>query len=154
MQQRAPSRQVMDGIINLLKDTSVGQNAIAVGDGTDPNHEPPYLVVKRVTTFNYEGPFDNPDADEELRVMVIGVGDTREQADFARDRAREKMTKTGLTEQWEKDGLARVCMNILIDISYDQRFDRGRAVSAFSAVDQYLVSHTPKDAYVVTAQTP
>ena len=150
MQHRAPARQVMDGIINLLKNTSVGQNAIAVGDGTDPNHEPPYLVVKRVTTFNYEGPFDNPDADEELRVMVIGVGDTREQADFARDRAREVMNKTELTAQWASDGFARTCMKVELDISYDQRFDRGRAVSAFSAVDQYLVMHTPNDVNVVT----
>jgi len=83
-------------------------------------------------------------------VMVIGVGDTREQADFARDRAREVMNKTELTAQWASDGFARTCMKVELDISYDQRFDRGRAVSAFSAVDQYLVMHTPNDVNVVT----
>jgi len=140
---RAPSRQVMDSIINLLQSGTLGANNISVGDGTDPNHNPPYLVVKRVSSFNFDGPMDNPDADEEVRVSVIGVGDTREQADRARDEGRKVLTKQGLTDQFANDGLARKCMTLFLDLAYDQRFDRGRATARFSAVDQYLVKHTP-----------
>ncbi len=138
---RAPARKLMDAIITVIGTATVGPNAVAVGDGGDPNHEPPYLVVKRATSFNFEGPFDNPDADEEVRVMVIGVGDTREQADGARDIARAVMTKANLTKELAKSN--RSCMSLFLDLSYDQRFDRGRATPRFSAVDQYLVTHTP-----------
>ncbi len=141
---RAPARVVMDAVIHLIEGIGMGSNPMPVGDGSDPNHEPPYIVIKRATSFNLEGPFDNPDADEEVRVMVIGVGTTREQADVARDKVRYHMTKSSLSEQMAKEpGSERTCMSLFLDLSYDQRFDRGRGVARFSAVDQYLVRHTP-----------
>jgi hypothetical protein len=120
-----------------------GALTMPVGDGTDPNHEPPYLVLRRTSTGLVEGPMDDLDADEEVRWQVNGVGVTAEQAELAIDMARLALTEPALTAALTAGSSGRVCQYISLDFSQEPRNDLGVTEPLFEAVDQYMVKTTP-----------
>jgi hypothetical protein len=143
---RAEVQPVMDAIYGILAAIPLGGGvAMPVGDGTDPNHELPYLILMRVNTGLVEGSMeeDDLDADEELRVQINGCGATRAQAEFASDRARRVLKKSSITAALVAAGAGRVCQYCTLDGGREPRNDLGMTTPLWEAVDQYLVKTTP-----------
>jgi len=137
---------VIQAIVNLLKEIDVGNgNTMQVGDGTDPNHEPPYLVVTQPSSLGVEGSMleGDEDSDETVRVQITGVGDLRYQADWARDQARIALTRRNLKEHLDRLSAGRSVIKCELDFSTQDRWDRGIGQTVYSAVDQYLITTTP-----------
>jgi hypothetical protein len=137
-------RTVIDAIISLLRTIELDGEPLPVGDGEDPNHEYPFIVVRQISMLNVEGPPTDTDADSQIRIQVSGAGGTREQADFARDLVRPLLTRNTLDEWFAVQDVPRAVITLTLDMSRTDRFDRGTAAPIFNAVDQYLIGTTPR----------
>lgn len=79
----ADARTVTDAFIALLD-----QAGLTVGDGVAPTGAaPPYCIVYPVSATTVAGTAAAPSADVARVLQVTSVGDTREQAQWAADRA-------------------------------------------------------------------
>jgi hypothetical protein len=139
---RAQRRPVVDAFIAVLEGISLGgSNTLQVGDGSDPNHEKPYAVVTVVPGGQHEGPMDDLNADEEIRIQVTGIGETREQADWVCDKARLALTREAMDT--ELASASRKILSLDLDFGFIARDDRGLTEAVFVAFDQYALSTTP-----------
>lgn len=139
---RAPRRPVLDAVVAVLEAISVGgANTMKVGDGTDPNHERPYLVVTTIPGGRYEGPLDDTNADADIRIQVTGIGDTREQADWACDKAKAALTKAALDTELAGD--SRKVLTVDLVLEFGARDERGMTQPTFVGFDQYQIATTP-----------
>ena len=141
---RATVGPVTEAMLTLLRAISLGGAVtMPVGDGADPNHEPPYLILMGGSSGVIEGSMveGDLDADEELRYQVNGCGKTREQAQWASDKARGVLTKSALTTALSAS--SRVCQYCFLDFHREPRNDLGVTEPLWESVDQYLVKTTP-----------
>lgn len=141
---RALRRPVMAAIIAVLEGIDVSDdNTLAVGDGTDPDHEVPYAVVSLIPGGDFEGPMDDLNADETLRIQITGVGGTREQATWVCDLARTYLARSNIDAQFIIAKANRQILTIDLDFTVDSHDERGLTEPVFSAADQYVISTTP-----------
>jgi len=143
---RAEVSPVVDAVIAVCGAISLGGAVtMPVGDGGDPNHAPPYLIVMLTNNGLVEGSFteDDLDADEELRIQVDGVGVTRAQAEMASDKARAVLTKSAITAALAAAHANRVCQYCFLDFSRGARNDLGMTAPLWESADQYLIKTTP-----------
>lgn len=136
---RANQREVTNAIIAVLEAAS-----ITVGDGTAADCEKPYTVLTTVSGPRYDGPMDNTEIDGSDRFQFSSVADTRDQADWLREKVRTALTVEALDAQFVTDAVARRTMLLILDIPRGTRRDeRGLPEPVFMAVDQFLVNTTP-----------
>ena len=136
---RAALSPVIQACINIAESTGV-----PVGDGVAPDCDKPYIVVNSVSSPRYTGPLPDGEADSMDRIQFACIGNTREQADWARDKLRAALTVTTLDAEFVTISESRRTMQIILDIPRGvQRDDRGLPAPIFSGIDQYLISTTP-----------
>lgn len=128
-----PSRPQTDAILTALAGTG-----LPVGDGEAPAGSPPYLVLY-VVTSGFDGPAEDPQADMYAEFQVTAVGDTREQAEWARDKARAAMA-AGVAAPAGRSMLEPVQ---LLDGGPGVQRDDAVQPPLFYAVDLYEASTTP-----------
>lgn len=138
---RMDTRPLMNAVKTVLETIVAGTGTIAVGDATDPNHAPPYLILSEIASFDVEGSMapDDLESDVVLRFQVTAVGSTAEQARGARDAARAVLTVDAVDDEIS----GRVTMYLLVDISFAPTDVLGLPEPRFSAADQYLWKTTP-----------
>lgn len=71
--------------------TALEATGVPVGDAKAPEGDPPYFFVVPRPEGDVYGTLDDPHADAEVVYQVTSVGTTREQAEGARDLARETL---------------------------------------------------------------
>ena len=136
---RANQREVTNAVIALLEAAG-----ITVGDGTAADCEKPYTVITTVSGPRYEGPMDNTEIDGSNRYQFSSVADTRDQADWLREKVRVELTVQALDAQFVTDAVAQRTMLLILDIPRGTRRDeRGLPEPVFMAVDQFLINTTP-----------
>lgn len=138
--ERAPQGPITGAVIAVLE----AIEGVHVGDATDPDCEKPYAVVHTVSGPRYEGPMDNTEIDSRDRYQISCIADTREQADWVRDKVRAGFTREALDTQFATDSVLRRTMILILDIPRGTRRDeRGLPDPVFIGVDQYLIETTP-----------
>lgn len=138
-------RLVTDQLLSDLEDTGV-----ATGDGEAPSgggwagapggsQFTPYLVL-HVLTGDADGPMNDPNADAEVAYQVTAVGSTREQAEWAADKARTAMCAA------HDDVDGRAILLVTVDeLNGPHRDDTGQPgePSVWISLDRFAVRTTP-----------
>jgi hypothetical protein len=136
---RALLSPIIDACIAVAEDTGVD-----VGDGVAPDCPKPFIVVSAVSSRRYDGPLSDGEADSADRIQFACVGNTREQADWARDKLRAVLTSATLDSKFNINGADRRTLRVILDIPRGvQRDDRGLPEPIFTGIDQYLIETTP-----------
>lgn len=136
---RALLSPVLDACIDIAESTG-----IAVGDAVAPDCPKPFIVVGAVSSPRYTGPLSDTEADGQDRIQFSCIGNTRQQADWARDKVRAALTQSGLDAAFVTNGDDRRCMRVILDIPRGvQRDDRGLPDPIFLGIDQYMIYTTP-----------
>lgn len=136
---RALLSPVIDACLAIAESTGID-----VGDGVAPDCPKPYIIVSAVSSPRYEGPLSDIEADSNDRIQFTCVGNTREQADWARDKLRVAFTVDALDAEFTSAGANRRTMRVILDIPRGvQRDDRGLPEPIFSGIDQYMIETTP-----------
>ena len=136
---RALLSPVIQACINIAESTG-----LPVGDNVAPDCPKPYCVVSSVSSPRYDGPLDDGEADSSDRIQFSFIGDTRQSADFARDKVRVALTFSALDAQFIALFADRRTLNVVLDIPRGvQRDDRGLPNPIFMGIDQYMIETTP-----------
>ncbi len=136
---RALISPILEACINIAESTG-----LPVGDNVAPDCAKPFIVVSSVSSPRYSGPLDDGEADSSDRIQFSAVGDTREVADWARDKIRAALTRAALDAEFVNISASRRTMNLVLDIPRGvQRDDRGLPNPIFTAIDQYMIETTP-----------
>lgn len=136
---RALLSPVIDACITIAESTG-----IQVGDAVAPDCPKPYIVVSSVSSPRYTGPLSDTEADSNDRIQFTCIGDTREQADWARDKLRAALTTAALDAEFVTASADRRTLRVILDIPRGvQRDDRGLPEPIFSGIDQYMIETTP-----------
>lgn len=136
---RALLSPIIEACLNIA--ATVG---VPVGDGVAPDCDRPYIIVDSVSSPRYTGPLDDGESDSMDRIQFACVGNSREQADWARDKLRAALTYAALDAEFVTLSASRRTMEVILDIPRGvQRDDRGLPAPIFSGIDQYLISTTP-----------
>ena len=139
---RALLSPIIDACIAIAEGTG-----ISVGDGVAPDCPKPFIVVSAVSSRRYDGPLSDGEADSADRIQFACVGNTRQSADFARDKLRAALTFTALDTEFNVNGADRRTLRVILDIPRGvQRDDRGLPEPIFTGIDQYLIETTPTGA--------
>ena len=139
---RALLSPVIDACVAIAEDTG-----FSVGDAVAPDCPKPFIVVSAVSSRRYDGPLSDGEADSADRIQFACVGNTREQADLARDKLRAALTTAALDTEFNNAGADRRTMRVILDIPRGtQRDDRGLPEPIFTGIDQYLIETTPTGA--------
>ena len=130
---------VIQACINIAESTG-----ISVGDAVAPDCPKPYCVVGVVSSPRYSGPLNSPESDSADRIQFSFIGDTREQADLARDDVRAALTMANLDAEFLTLSADRRTLSLILDIPRGvQRDDRGLPNPIFTGIDQYMIETTP-----------
>jgi hypothetical protein len=136
---RALLSPVIDACIAIAEDTGID-----VGDAVAPDCPKPFIVVSAVSSPRYTGPLSDGEADSHDRIQFSFIGNTREQADWARDKLRAALTISALDIEFITATANRRTMRVILDIPRGvQRDDRGLPEPIFTGIDQYMIETTP-----------
>lgn len=116
-------------------------DAVAPDDIEDASGFIPHLVLYPIVGGHLDGTVANPDEDAALRFQVTAIGETREQAEWAADRARAALLSTALTVTDRR--VTRVYNEFTGGTTRDDETREDAGMSLFYAVDRYVVLTTP-----------